>query len=125
MKYFSAILFLGSIFYSSVGPAPKPKQEKNLRVFFMSTFNNDSVNLSTSVTNNINLKVSAQESLEDSSSILYLTMTPADTVVTIRDLENNYTRSARYTMNYDYLFIYYKAPKYTFRFSNKLLFVEE
>lgn len=125
MKLFSTILCFGLISYSSFFKFTEKKPEKSLRVFFMSEFNGDSINLSTSVTNNLGLRVTGQESLSDSSNLVYLNMTAQDTVITIRDVVNDYTRSAKYNMNHDYLFIYYKAPKYTFRFSNKILLQEE
>lgn len=99
--------------------------EKNLQVFFMRSFENDSVNIFTSTSHNRHLRINAQESLEDTSQQLILAMTPLDTLITVRDVVNDKQFSARYEMNYDYLFIYYNREKFTFRFSNKLLLVQE
>jgi hypothetical protein len=40
----------------------KPLPEKTPQVFFMQSFNNDSIRLSTSVTNDLRLRVRAQQS---------------------------------------------------------------
>jgi hypothetical protein len=101
----------------------KPLPEKTLQVFFMQSFNNDSIKLSTSVTNDLRLKVRAQQSAHDTSAKLILQMSPQDTTVIIRNIIGRDSVKAKYRGE-RYLYVYYKAPKYTMRFSNKAIFVE-
>jgi hypothetical protein len=101
----------------------KPLPEKTLQVFFMQSFNNDSIRLSTSTSNDFRLRVKAQQSAQDTSAKLILNMSPQDTTVIIRNITGNDSVKAKYRGE-RYLYVYYEAPKYTMRFSNKAIFVE-
>ena len=100
-----------------------PLPEKTLQVFFMQSFNNDSIRISTSVSNDLRLRVSAQESAQDTTAKMILQMNAQDTVVCIRNITGQDSVKAKYRGE-RYLYVYYKAPKYTMRFSNKAIFVE-
>jgi hypothetical protein len=101
----------------------KPLPEKTLQVFFMQSFNNDSIRLSTSVSNDLRLRVRAQQSAQDTSAKMILNMSPQDTTVIIRNITANDSVKSKYRGE-RYLYVYYEAPKYTMRFSNKAIFVE-
>jgi hypothetical protein len=120
MKIILPIILLVIIGYSFVR---KHLPESKLQVFFMQSFNNDSIRFSTSVTNDLRLRVRAQESAQDSSAKMILNMNPQDTVVCIRNITGQDSVKAKFRGE-RYLYVYYKAPKYTMRFSNKTIFVE-
>jgi len=67
--------------------------------------------------------VRAQQSAQDTSAKMILEMSPQDTTVIIRNITGNDSVKAKYRGE-RYLYIYYEAPKYTMRFSNKAIFVE-
>jgi hypothetical protein len=120
MRILFPIIALIGICYSFIR---KPLPEKTLQVFFMQSFNNDSIRLSTSVTNDLRVRVSAQQSAQDTASKMVLQMSPQDTTVIIRNITGNDSVKAKYSGE-RYLYVYYEAPKYTMRFSNKAIFVE-
>jgi hypothetical protein len=120
MRILLQMLILLTISYSFIW---KPLPERTLQVFFMQSFNNDSIRLSTSVTNDLRLRVRAQKSAQDTASKMVLQMSPQDTTVIIRNITGNDSVKAKYRGE-RYLYVYYEAPKYTMRFSNKAIFVE-
>jgi hypothetical protein len=120
MRILVPIIALIAIGYSFIA---KPLPEKTLQVFFMQSFNNDSIRLSTSATNDLRLRVRAQQSAQDTSAKQILQMSPQDTTVIIRNITGRDSVKAKYSGE-RYLYVYYKAPKYTMRFSNKAIFVE-
>src|SRR5437868_5297613 len=120
MRILLLIIVLIIISYSFFS---KPVAEKTLQIFFMQSFNNDSIRLSTSVTNDLRLRVRAQQSAQDTAAKMVLNMSPQDTTVIIRNITGNDSVKAKYRGE-RYLYVYYEAPKYTMRFSNKAIFVE-
>lgn len=120
MRIFLPIIAMIAISYSFIR---KPLPERTLQVFFMQSFDNDSIRLTTSASNDLRLRVRAQQSARDSSAKMILNMSLQDTTVIIRNITGNDSVKARYRGE-RYLYVYYKAPKYTMRFSNKAIFVE-
>jgi hypothetical protein len=120
MRILLSIITLIIISYSFIR---KPLPEKTLQVFFMQSFNNDSIRFSTSVSNDLRLRVRAQQSAQDTVAKMVLQMSPQDTTVIIRNITGRDSVKAKYRGE-RYLYVYYKAPKYTMRFSNKAIFVE-
>lgn len=120
MKILLAIIVAIVFSYSFTSKSPP---ERALQVFFMQSFNNDSIRISTTITNDLRLRVSAQQSAQDTATKMILQMSPEDTSVIIRNITGNDSVKAKYRGE-KYLYVYYKAPKYTMRFSNKAIFVE-
>jgi hypothetical protein len=128
MRIFLAILAIIAISYSFISQPLYEKiqehlPERTLQIFFMQSFNNDSIRLSSSLTNDRRLRVRAQQSAQDTASKMVLQMSPQDTTVIIRNITGNDSVTAKYRGE-RYLYVYYEAPKYTMRFSNKAIFVE-
>lgn len=99
------------------------KPTHNLAIYFMKEFNNDSVQLTTSSTQQ-NLRATGITSLEDTLPQTVLPMTSQDSYITVKDVVNDKSKTVQYNRVYKYLFIYYSRGKFVFRFSNKLLYVE-
>ena len=98
------------------------RQVQTMNVYFLDTFENDSLHLRLSDNNDYRLKVSSV-AIIDSTKPLEIAITPADSIITITDVtsDNNYT--VKNSFLYKNLFIYYDRSKFTFRFSNKLIFI--
>lgn len=120
MKLLVLITFLSLSCYSFITTI---KQSKYLEIFIMSSFRNDSINLRTEVSNNKSFRVNTQLSIGQATSF-YLNMTESDSTIFINDVIGGNYDSVRYRPEYRYLYIYYKRPKFTFEFSNKLLSLE-
>lgn len=99
------------------------KECKYLEIYLMSSFRNDSINLRTEKSNNESFRLNTQLSLGQAKSC-YFIMTEKDSTIYIRDVINRNFDSVKYQPKYPYLYIYYSRPKFTFRYSQKLWFLE-
>lgn len=117
MKFFAAITILFFLF------AFHKRPDTSLAIYFMPSFDNDSVLLSTP-THQHALRATGITSLEDTMPQAILPITSEDSTVTIRDVVRDKQYTVKYKPGHQYLFIYYNQQKFTMRFAKKLLYVE-
>jgi hypothetical protein len=98
-------------------------KEKYLEVFIMSSFENDSIRLKTTVSNDKSFKATTSPSLGQATS-LFLKMSKTDTTIYIYDLVNRTSDSIKFQPMYRYLYIFYQRPKFSFEYSLKPLLLE-
>src|SRR5688572_18792510 len=111
---FTGVFFLGQIFLNN-----NSKKCKYLEVYMMSSFRNDSINIRTEISNSHSMRLNTNLVLGQATSF-YFVMKEKDSTIYIKDIINKNSDSIKYHPEYPYLYIYYRKPIFTFRYSKKL-----
>ena len=115
-----SIMILVLVGCKSITPLPK---ESYLEVFLMHSFNNDSINVRTEVSNNISKTVKTNPSIDQATSF-FLKLTNRDSTIIIKDINRGYVDSIKYSAEYKYLYIYYDRPNFVFQPTDKPLIMQ-